>query len=167
MRYLIGEWLWYESRSKRLSAIQNFTTGWDRMSDDGVTVNSNYGWCIHDKYGFDQWEFVKHELEHDPNSRRAVVHIKEARDLTLYPSNDVNCTVCLQFFLRHGKLMETVYMRSNDVWMGLPYDMAYFMGLQVRMAMELGVELGEYTHIAGSLHLYGRNLPQTGDEDGQ
>lgn len=154
MRYAIGELMWYLSGNRNLSAIQNYTKAWDRMSDDGKTVNSNYGWCIQHKYGFDQWEYVKDLLIHDPNSRQAVLHIKTAEDI---PSKDVNCTVCLQFLIRDGKLHATVYMRSNDIWMGFPYDVFSFTALQCKMAMELGVKIGTYTHIAGSLHLYERD----------
>lgn len=154
MRYAVGELMWYFSGNRDLSAIQNYTKAWDRMSDDGKTVNSNYGWCIQHKYGFDQWEYVKDMLTKDPNSRQAVLHIKTADNT---PSKDVNCTVCLQFLLRDGKLNATVYMRSNDIWMGFPYDVFSFTAMQCRMAMELGVGIGTYTHIAGSLHLYERN----------
>ena len=73
-------------------------------------------------------------------------------------SKDINCTVCLQFFIRNNKLHMTTYMRSNDLWMGFPYDVFQFTNMQVLMSMELGVELGTYTHISGSLHLYKRNL---------
>ena len=155
MRYAIGEMLWYLSGNNSLKEIQKYTSGWDRMSDDGITVNSNYGYCIKHKFGFDQWEFVKNELKKNPNSRRAVIHIKEASDKD---SKDINCTVCLQFFIRNNKLYMTTYMRSNDLWMGFPYDVFQFTNMQVLMSMELGVELGTYTHISGSLHLYKRNL---------
>lgn len=154
IRYAVGELMWYFSGNRNLSAIQNYTSAWDRMSDDGKTVNSNYGWCIQDKYGFDQWEYVKELLAYDPNSRQAVIHIKTADP---NPSKDVNCTVCLQFLIRDEKLHATVYMRSNDIWMGFPYDVFSFTAMQCRMAMELGVGIGTYTHISGSLHLYERN----------
>ena len=155
MRYAIGEMLWYMSGNNNLKEIQKYSKGWDRMSDDGVTVNSNYGYCIKYKYGFDQWEFVKNELRNNPNSRRAVIHIKEPSNKD---SKDVNCTVCLQFFIRHNRLHMTTYMRSNDLWMGFPYDVFQFTNMQVLMSMELGVEIGFYTHISGSLHLYKRNV---------
>lgn len=155
MRYAIGEMLWYMSGNNELKEIQKYTKGWDRMSDDGETVNSNYGHCIRFKYGFNQWEFVKDELGINPNSRRAIIHIKEASD---EDSKDVNCTVCLQFFIRDNKLHLTTYMRSNDLWMGFPYDVFQFTNMQVLMSMELGVGIGTYTHIAGSLHLYERDV---------
>lgn len=161
MKYAIGEMLWYMSHNNKLKEIQKYTKGWDRMSDDGVTVNSNYGWCIRDKYGFDQWEWCKQELSKNPNSRRAVIHIKEPSDKE---SKDVNCTVCLQFFIRDEKLYCTTYMRSNDIWLGYPYDVFQFTCMQILMSMELGIELGTYTHIAGSLHLYGRNYVNIDNE---
>lgn len=155
MRYAIGEMLWYMSGNRNLKAIQNITKAWNRMSDDGETVNSNYGWCIESKYGFNQWQYIYDMLKENPNTRQAVIHIKTADDKY---SNDVNCTVCLQFFIRDGKLYLTTYMRSNDLWMGFPYDVFQFTNMQVLMAMQLGIEVGKYTHIAGSLHLYERNL---------
>lgn len=154
MRYCIGELLWYLSGNKDLKEIQKYTKNWDRMSDDGVTVNSNYGHCIKYKFGFDQWEYVKNMLSENPETRQAVIHIKTADNT---PSKDVNCTICLQFFIRDNKLYLTTYMRSNDLWTGFPYDVFQFTAMQILMSMELGVELGTYTHIDGSLHLYERN----------
>lgn len=157
MRYAIGEMLWYMSGQNTLKSIQNITSAWDRMSDDGETVNSNYGYCIMHKYGFNQLEYVYNMLRENPNTRQAVIHIKTADNKS---SKDVNCTVCLQFFIRDNKLYMTTYMRSNDLWMGFPYDVFQFTNMQVLMAMELGVEVGTYTHIAGSLHLYARNVKE-------
>lgn len=158
MKYAIGEMLWYMSGLPLLKEIQKYGKGWDRMSDDGIHVNSNYGYCIQSKYGFNQWEFVKNELKKNPNSRRAVIHIKEASNKE---SKDINCTVCLQFFIREGKLFLTTYMRSNDLWFGFPYDVFQFTCMQILMSMELGLELGTYTHIAGSLHLYKRDYEKS------
>lgn len=157
MKYAIGELLWYISGNNKLSEIQKYTKAWDRMSDDGNVVNSNYGWCIRYKYGFDQWEYVKELLRKSPETRQAIIHIKTAENKE---SKDVNCTICLQFFIREGKLYATTYMRSNDIWMGFPYDVFQFTCMQILMSMDLGVELGTYTHMVGSLHLYKRNLKE-------
>lgn len=161
MRYAIGELLWYLSGNNSLKEIQKYTKNWDRMSDDGETVNSNYGYCIKNKFDFDQWEYVKNLLKKDPNTRQAVIHIKTADSKE---SKDVNCTVCLQFLIRHDKLYLTVYMRSNDIWLGFPYDVFQFTCMQILLSMELGVGLGTYTHVAGSLHLYKRDLIVKGEQ---
>lgn len=155
MKYAVGELLWYISANPKLKEIQKYTRGWDRMSDDGVNVNSNYGYCIKEKYGFDQLDYIINELRKNPQSRRAVIHIKEPSNKE---SNDVNCTVCLQFFVRNEKLYMTTYMRSNDMWFGFPYDVFQFTSLQILLSMILELELGTYTHVAGSLHLYKRDI---------
>ena len=154
MRYAVGELLWYLSGNNNLSEIQKYTNSWDRMSDDGTTVNSNYGYCIQRKYGFDQWDYIKKMLTQNPESRQAVIHIKTASAAS---SKDVNCTVCCQFLIRENKLYMTTYMRSNDIWMGFPYDVFQSTAMQILLSMQLGVELGTYTHIAGSLHMYKRD----------
>lgn len=163
MRYMVGELLWYLSANDSLDAIRLYTNAWDRMSDDGKTVNSNYGYQM--KYAvdedtgevFDQLAMVCQMLAEHPESRQAVIHIKKPKNLYDHPSKDVNCTVCLQFFVRDEKLYMTTYMRSNDLWMGFPNDVFQFTAIQIWLAMKLGYKLGNYTHIAGSLHLYERD----------
>ena len=155
MRYCVGELLWYLSGNNKLSEIQKYTKAWDRMSDDGETVNSNYGYCIQKKFGFDQWEYVLNMLSKNEESRQAIIHIKTA---DRKESKDVNCTISLQFLIREGKLYMITYMRSNDLWMGFPNDVFQFTCMQICLAMKLNVDLGTYTHIAGSLHLYKRDF---------
>lgn len=154
MRYAVGEFLWYLSGSNKLKDIKLYSKAWENLSDDGETVNSAYGYRIERKFGFNQWEHVVKLLKKDPNSRQAVIHIKDASN---EETKDLPCTVCLQYLIRDGKLHATTYMRSNDIWLGFPYDVFSFTCLQILLAFELGVEIGEYTHIAGSLHLYSRD----------
>lgn len=165
IRYCIGELLWYLSGNNNLSAIQHYSSSWDRMSDDGKTVNSNYGQLIQSQYGFNQLTMCEDLLRKDPNSRQAVIHLKPARDVNASPTKDLPCTVSLQFFIRDQKLYMTTYMRSNDIWMGFPYDVFQFTCMQILLAMKLNVDLGSYTHIAGSLHLYKRNFKEDTDEN--
>lgn len=165
MRYAVGELLWYLSGNNRLEAIEPFSKVWERMSDDGETVNSNYGEKILSHFGFNQWEYVEKTLRADPLSRQAVIHIREPKDFINNPTKDMPCTLTLQFLLRDNELHLTVNMRSNDIWTGFPYDCFNFCAFQNLMAMRLGVGVGTYTHIAGSLHLYKRNLQEEKNED--
>ena len=90
-----------------------------------------------------------------------MIHIKQARDVLVNPTKDLNCTVCLQFFISEGKLYMTTYMRSNDLWMGFPNDVFQFTCIQIYLAMKLNLQLGTYTHVAGSLHLYERDYEKS------
>lgn len=157
MRYATGEFLWYLSASNKLKYIQQYSSSWDRMSDDGETLNSAYGYRIMKKFGFNQLEYVARELNRNPNSRQAVIHIKDPVDHHVYPSKDVCCTMDLQYLIRDGKLHAITHMRSNDLWTGFPYDVFCFTCFQIYLAMSLGLEIGTYTHIAGSLHMYKRD----------
>ena len=154
MRYAIGEMLWYNSTNTSAKSISPFSSFWKKLADENGNVNSNYGHCIREKFGFDQWEMCKHLLLADSNTRKAVIHIKDARNLIINDTKDLNCTIALQFLCRQNKLNLIVTMRSNDVWLGLPYDLFNFTCMQIQMAMELNMDVGTYYHNAGSLHLY-------------
>jgi thymidylate synthase len=160
IRYCIGELLWYLSGNENLSAIQHFSSAWNRMSDDGETVNSNYGNLIQTYYGFNQLSMCEQLLKENPNTRQAIIHLKPIRNVIKHPTKDLPCTISLQFFIRNNKLYMTTYMRSNDIWMGFPYDVFQFTCMQILLAMRLNVDLGTYTHVAGSLHLYKRNYKE-------
>ena len=164
IRYAIGELLWYNSRNTSAKSIEPFSKYWCKIAEDDGTVNSNYGYCIHDKFNFDQWEMVKKILTKDPSSKQAVIHIKEARNIIENPTKDLNCTTTIQFLIRNNKLNMIVTMRSNDVWLGLPYDVFNFTCMQIQMAMELNIDIGVYYHNAGSLHLYKKDLEKIKEE---
>jgi thymidylate synthase len=155
VRYAVGELMWYLSGSNRLQDIKTYSRFWEDISDDGETLNSAYGHRISHRFGFDQWEYCKALINKDTLTRQAVIHIKDADDR---PTKDTPCTVALQFLVRDGALDTLVYMRSNDIWLGFPFDVFCFTSLQVKMAMELGLELGNYTHFVGSLHLYEKDV---------
>jgi thymidylate synthase len=106
---------------------------------------------------FHQLIAVDRLLRRDPDTRQAVVSLwtGQEHDAT---SRDVPCTTTLQFFIRGDALYLRVTMRSNDAWLGLPYDLMMFSCLQRTLACALGVEPGEYTHSVGSMHLYERDL---------
>lgn len=97
-------------------------------------------------------------LERDPGTRQAVLTIYDAhRDLDAV-KRDVPCTLALQFLARGGELHLRIVMRSNDLWLGFPYDVMQFAMLQAAIASHLGLELGRMIHQVGSLHLYERDV---------
>lgn len=75
-----------------------------------------------------------------------------------FETRDEIRTIALVFELRDGKLNCTGIMRSNDIWLGTPYDVVFFTELQKHIANELGVGYGKYTHFAVSLHAYAKDV---------
>jgi hypothetical protein len=112
---------------------------------------------FHGAYGTrtqDQYAPVIQRLKQDPDSRQAVVTIWNP-ELDLLPSKrDYPCTILHQFRIRDNKLNMSVYMRSNDVWLGAAYDFFQFTRVQIAIASVLGIAPGTYAHHVGSLHIY-------------
>lgn len=96
------------------------------------------------------------ELTAHPTSRRAVLSIWRPDDL--FHDGDRPCTLTLQLLLRRDHLELIVSMRSQDLWLGVPYDVFMFSQLQLSLAARLDVGVGRYTHHVGSLHLYDRDV---------
>lgn len=155
--YLFGELLWYFHGSNSMKFISTFGSMWARLSDDGVTNNSAYGYILKHKHGFDQIEKIIELLTVDPNSRRAVLNIN-VPNMHVIETRDEPCTIALQFMIRDGQLNCTGIMRSNDIWFGLPYDVVFFTELQKYIARRLGVAYGTYTHFVTSMHVYDHNI---------
>jgi thymidylate synthase len=59
--------------------------------------------------------------------------------------------------LRDNKLEWLQVMRSNDLFLGTPYNFVQFTTIQEVLAGWLGVEVGSYNHVSDSLHLYERD----------
>ena len=161
--YVIAELLWYLSADDKTDWIANYSSFWNSISDDGTTANSAYGARIfkpHPRIAggtFSQWDYIKEELKNDPDSRRAVVHIRSPWD-SVKAKLDVPCTLSLQFFIRDEKLHLVAHMRSSDLILGIAYDVPAFTLMQELMARELGIGMGSYTHVSNSLHIYERHF---------
>jgi thymidylate synthase len=161
--YFVAEALWYMSGSNSTEWIARYAPFWKDISDDGETANSAYGARIFKPHpriadgAVVQWDYVKSELQRDPDSRRAVIHIRTPDD-SIYATKDVPCTLALQFFIRNDALHLHVSMRSSDIILGIAYDVPAFTLMQEVLANELGIGLGEYVHTSNSLHCYERDF---------
>jgi thymidylate synthase len=149
----LGELLWYLSGSDKLEFIQPYVPEYAKDAVDGKILGA-YGPRILAMRGeIDQSASIEQLLTENPGSRRAVIQLFNAEDIAL-DLKEVPCTTTLQFHLRKGLLHMSVTLRSNDAYWGLPHDVFCFTMLQEMMARRLGVELGEYYHYVGSMHIY-------------
>lgn len=157
LSYMLGELAWHFTGRDDVEFISKFSSLWERISDDGATNRSAYGAIAFNRYGFDQVAQVIDILERDRYSRRAVINFNVPNPERFETKDEIRA-IALVFELRGGKLDCTGIMRSDDVWLGTPYDVVFFTELQKHIANELGVGYGKYTHVAVSLHAHGKDI---------
>jgi len=92
-------------------------------------------------------------LRRDSASRRALVTFTRADDI-IEDALDFPCPTSIHFMIRGNKLVAIVNMRSQSAFGVMPYDVFLFTMIQEAMALELGVEVGDYIHISNSIHIY-------------
>ena len=111
----------------------------------------NWAYTYHQRYA-DQYQFIIDELLRNPSSRRAVMDIRDK--LTDMYSDEPACMQHIQFFIRDDKLHMKVLFRSNDACKATFMNAFALIMLQKRVADELGIKVGTYTHRANSFHCY-------------
>jgi len=150
--FAAAETLWYASSDSKIDRLLKYAPQYVKFSDDGVTAYGAYGPRI-----YAQMAEARDRILAQDVTRQACVVVWRPEDAGVV-SKDVPCTTSMQFLLREGRLFMRVDMRSNDVWLGMPYDVFAFTNMQRCMANSLGVPVGTYTHNVGSMHLYSRNF---------
>lgn len=105
-----------------------------------------------------QLDHIITKLKLDVDTRQAVVTLWDPYRDNQSGKKDYPCTVMLHFAIIDAVLEMTVTMRSQDVWLGTPYDWFQFTQLQHTVARMLHVHPGTYRHITLSTHLYESNL---------
>lgn len=159
--YFARELEWYKSQSLYVKDIPGkVPVIWEKVSskvNDIGKINSNYGYLVWSKDNFSQYDNTLNELKKNPDSRRAIMiynrpsmHYEYNKD----GMSDFVCTLANQFFIRNNKLVMHVTMRSNDAVFGFGNDRPFFQYVQSELAKDLGIEVGDYIHTAGSLHVY-------------
>lgn len=184
LSYAAAELLWYLSNDPSIDMIKAYAPQYERFANDGkawgaygarlcesgywntlVTMHNRNDLMFlidpsYDVVTCDQLQGVAKLLIEKPESRQAVISLWQAYDLPhaiAGDKNDMPCTLTLQFIIRNGKLNLFVNMRSNDLWLGTPYDIFCFTCIQQLLAEVLHLDVGFYQHHAGSLHIYERN----------
>ena len=129
-----------------LDGILDFMIG----ADDNV-----WEYTYHDRYVY-QIPFIISELRRNIYSRRAIMNIRDyAVDSA---NNDPACMQSIQYLVRGGKLHCKILFRSNDLPEAFFYNAFALIRLQERIAAELNIEVGTYTHRSNSMHCYEKDF---------
>jgi thymidylate synthase len=157
IRIFVAEQIWFISGSRKPEDfLREFTKIWDDFTNPGDVVTVAYGYRWRKYFGRDQLGKLIRLLENDPSSRHGVV-------VTWDPTSDglggmvrknVPCPYTFTVNIIGGRLHLHNIVRSNDMMLGCPHDVAGFALLQTILAARLGVRPGIYTHSISNAHIY-------------
>ena len=156
--FMAAEAYWILSGDDTVAGIAPYNKQIAAFSDDGETFFGAYGPPI-----AKQLNYVVETLIHDRDSRQA--------GLTIWHPNppktkDMPCTVSIFAMIRQDALHLHVFMRSSDIWLGLPYDVFNFSMLGHLICSAYNIDVPEARQIrvgtlyltAASQHLYEINF---------
>lgn len=120
------------------------------------------GWGWGNVNELDQISNLVKSLKESPESRRHILsawNVEDIDRMALPP-----CHVMSQFFVKNGKLSCVMYQRSADAFLGVPFNIASYALLTHILAKVCNLEVGEFIHMIGDLHIYKNHIEQVKEQ---
>ena len=161
---VVHELLWFIDGDTNVKYLQdNNVRIWDEWAGPDGELGPVYGaqwrrWKGQEGQTYDQITNLVHSLKTDPHSRRHIIsawNVAELPNMALSP-----CHCLVQFHVNNGKLSCQLYQRSADVFLGVPFNIASYALLTHMLAQQCDLEVGDFVHTFGDLHLYVNHLEQ-------
>lgn len=153
--YAAAEFLWHCDGTYDVTRLLPYAPNYTRFCEPGTLIaRGAHGARI---VGSGMYKTIVELLRANPTTRQAVIPIFDATDVACAGNpevKDIPCAISWQFLIRNRQLHMFVNMRSNDIWLGFPYDVFGFTTFQKLVAGALGLDAGEYHHYIASCHLY-------------
>ena len=175
LRSIIHELLWLISGDTNIKYLHdNKVSIWDEWADNKGDLGPVYGaqWRNWNNEGIDQIADVIDSIKNNPNSRRHIVTAWNPSVLPDERSKDFAanvaagkaalppCHAFFQFYVADNKLSCQLYQRSADVFLGVPFNIASYSLLTMMIAQVCGLELGDFVHTFGDVHIYNNHIEQ-------
>jgi thymidylate synthase len=164
LRSIIHELLWFLKGDSNIEYLKNNGVSiWDEWADEQGNLGPVYGvqwrsWKNKDGQIIDQIKNLVEQLKVNPSSRRLIVsawNVGELEKMALPP-----CHCLFQFYVQNKKLSCQLYQRSADLFLGVPFNIASYSLLTMMLAQVCDLELGDFVHTFGDVHLYNNHLEQ-------
>ena len=151
-----AEAAWILSGSKSIKWVSKHTSIWSKFATDGK-IESAYGYRARQKWG-DQIQRIIVSLRADSSTRQAVLNLwdSETDGMKLHPAP---CPTQIVFNADKTTLHCQVFMRSSDLFVGLPYDVMTWSFILDAMAASVGKKPGFITFFLAHPHLYQKHVP--------
>lgn len=164
IKSIIYELLWFLQGDTNIKYLTDHNVSiWNEWADERGDLGPVYGkqwrsWEGADGTTIDQISEAIKLIKHSPDSRRILVSAWNVADLSkmaLMP-----CHALFQFYVADGKLSCQLYQRSADVFLGVPFNIASYALLTMMIAQVCHLELGDFVHTFGDVHLYSNHIEQ-------
>ena len=164
VKSIIHELLWFLKGETNISYLkENGVRIWDEWADENGDLGPVYGkqwrsWEGADGKTIDQVNELVNQIKKNPDSRRLIIsawNVAELPQMALMP-----CHTIFQFYVAEGKLSCQLYQRSADVFLGVPFNIASYALLTMMVAQVCDLQLGEFIHTFGDVHIYNNHLEQ-------
>ena len=161
---IIYELLWFLKGDTNIKYLKdNGVSIWDEWADENGDLGPVYGaqwrsWQGANGKTIDQITEVIDQIKKNPDSRRLIVsawNVAEIPNMALAP-----CHAMFQFYVVDGKLSLQLYQRSADVFLGVPFNIASYALLLMMVAQVCDLEVGEFVHTFGDVHIYNNHFEQ-------
>lgn len=106
----------------------------------------------------DQLAEVIAQIKQNPHSRRHIVtawNPGELEQMALPP-----CHIFFQFFVAEGKLSLQMYLRSCDMFLGVPFNIASYALLLSMVAQVTNLQPNDFILTLGDAHIYAEHFEQ-------
>ena len=157
IKVFVAEQAWFIMGSRKPEDfLRTYTKIWDAFTNPGDVVTVAYGYRWRKHFGRDQLQLLIDLLKNEPGSRHGVVVTWDpAQDgLSLQKKKNVPCPYTFSVNIIGGRVHLHNIVRSNDMILGAPHDVAGFALLQCILAQELGLKPGIYSHSISNAHIY-------------
>jgi thymidylate synthase len=164
LRSIIVELLWFLRGDTNVKWLQeNKVSIWDEWADDQGDLGPVYGkqwrdWETRDGRHIDQIAELIALIKKDPHSRRQLVSAWNVGDLPHMKLAPCHCLV--QTAVMGGKLHLQLYQRSCDVFLGVPFNIASYALLQMLLAQQCDLDVGDFVWTGGDVHIYSNHFEQ-------
>jgi thymidylate synthase len=165
---IFHELLWFLKGDTNVKYLQdNGVRIWNEWADENGELGPVYGhqwrsWPTKDGSTIDQISNVVNQIKNNPDSRRLIVsawNVADVENMALPP-----CHCFFQFYVAEGKLSCQLYQRSADVFLGVPFNIASYALLVHMMAQATNLEVGDFVHTFGDVHIYSNHLDQVKEQ---
>ncbi len=163
LKIFIAEQVWFLQGKRELDFLQQYTKIWDDFADKGNIVSSAYGYRWRKHFQRDQIEGLLQLLSSDQSSRHGVILMWDPSDDGLAngtKKKNVPCPFTFTVQVIGGRLCLHLVIRSNDMMLGNPHDVAGFALLNYFLAEKLNIPVGLLTISISNAHIYDIHFQQ-------